>query len=102
MKFILGGHDITVCRDGIVKTVDSYGPENKTYRFYRLNGEKLVLVDYLRYDADLEHPWLRSTDVSGQDVSLAEISEAEFSGILGGYVPEELEMKNIGEFPLGE
>ena len=70
---------VTICEDGIVQAVTHYGPENYTIRFYRLNRGRIELVDYLRYDVDVdpENPWFRSPDLTGQDITLEPISEKE-------------------------
>ena len=91
---------ITVCENGYVEAVYHYGPTNKTYRYYRLEQDRAVLVEYLRYDADTEHPWTRSPDLSCQDTTLEAISETEFESIRAKYVPLELEMKPISDFSL--
>ena len=95
------GDNKTVCENGIVESVSYYGSENRTYRYYRINGEHVELVEYLRYDvdADPEHPWSRSTDLTGQDNSLQTISQAEAEAIRAKYVPMELDMKPIKEYP---
>lgn len=92
---------LTVCTGGIVEAVTHYGPVNKTYRYYRLEKDRAVLVDYLRYDIDRdpESPWFRSPDLSGQDVTLEPISPGEAMTILASYEPEEMEMTPISEYP---
>lgn len=93
---------LTVCEDGIVEAVYHYGPVNKTYRYYRIEADRAVLVEYLRYDVDAnpENPWFRSPDLSGQDITLESISEAEAMSIMAAYEPVELDMKPITEYPM--
>ena len=92
---------ITPCEDGIVEAVYHYGPVNRTYRYYRLEENRAVLVEYLRYDvdADPKNPWFRSPDLTGQDITLEAISEAEAMSILASYEPLEMDMKPIAEYP---
>ena len=68
---------ITACEDSILQATIHYGPENFTTRFYRLNRGRIELVDYLRYDVDVnpQNPWFRSLDLTGQDMTLDPISE---------------------------
>ena len=42
----------------------------------------------------------RSTDGSGQDISLEPISKAEFDRIRNTYVPLELDWKPVADYPL--
>ena len=92
---------ITVCGNGIVQAVVHYGPENYTIRFYRLNSGKIELVDYLRYDVDvdLQNTWFRSPDLTGQDYTLEHISEMEAKSIIASYDSLEINMKPISEYP---
>lgn len=94
---------ITPCEEGIVEAVHHYGPVNKTYRYYRLEEDRAVLVEYLRYDADRdpENPWFRSGDLTGQDRTLEPISEGEALSIMASYEPLEIDMRPISEYPLG-
>lgn len=89
------------CEDGIVEAVQHYGPVNKTYRYYRLEREGVTLVDYLRYDADRdpEHPWFRSPDLTGQDITLIPISEKEAQSIIASHDSLEIQMKPIADYP---
>lgn len=92
---------ITVCEDGIVEAVHHYGPVNKTYRYYRIEDDRAVLVEYLRYDvdADPENPWFRSPDLSGQDITLESISTTEAMAVIASYEPLEPDMKPIADYP---
>lgn len=91
----------TPCEDGIVEAVHHYGPVNKTYRYYRLESDRAVLVDYLRYDVDAnpEKPWFRSPDLTGQDITLENISTPEAMSIIASYDHLEIDMKPISEYP---
>lgn len=93
---------VTPCEDGIVEAIQHYGPTNMTYRYYRLEKDQAVLVDYLRYDVDRdpENPWFRSPDLTGQDITLESISEMEAKSIIASYDPLEIELKPISEFPM--
>ena len=89
------------CEDGIVEAIQHYGPVNKTYRYYRLEKDEAVLVDYLRYDVDRdpENPWFRSPDLTGQDITLEPISEMEARSIIASYDSMEIDMKPISDYP---
>lgn len=58
------------------------------------------MVDYLRYDveANPDHPWLRSADASGQDISMELISQETIASIRARYTLMELDMKAILEY----
>lgn len=92
---------ITPCQDGIVEAVHHYGPVNKTYRYYRLDGDQAELIEYLRYDVDINHenPWFRSPDLTGQDITLEPISEKEAMSIIASYEHMEINMKPVAEYP---
>lgn len=96
------GDTVTVCEDGFVEAVSHYGPVNKTYRYYRIDGGRVTLVDYLRFDtdADPENPWFRSPDLSCQDITMEAVSREAFDAIRARYTPLYPEMKPIREFPL--
>ena len=59
------------------------------------------MVDYLRHDGqkDPNNPWFRSSDASGQDVSLLPITKEEFDGYRNRYTSAELGFKPLTEFP---
>ena len=67
-----------------------------------MSGTTGEMVEYLRYDAERnpQNPWFRSTDGSGQDISLEPITKAEFDRIRNTYSPLELEWKPVTEYPL--
>lgn len=89
------------CEDGIVEAIQHYGPVNMTYRYYRLEKDRVVLVDYLRYDVDRdpENPWFRSHDLTGQDFTLEPISEMEAKSIIASYDSLDIDMKPIADYP---
>ena len=89
------------CDDGIVEAIQHYGPVNMTYRYYRLEKDRVVLVDYLRYDVDRdpENPWFRSPDLTGQDFTLESISEMEAKSIIASYDSLDIDMKPIADYP---
>lgn len=89
------------CDDGIVEAIQHYGPVNMTYRYYRLEKDSVVLVDYLRYDVDRdpENPWFRSPDLTGQDFTLEPISEMEAKSIIASHESLDIEMKPIADYP---
>ena len=89
------------CEDGIVEAIQHYGPVNMTYRYYRLEKDSVVLVDYLRYDVDRdpENPWFRSPDLTGQDFTLEPISEMEAKSIIASYDSLDIDMKPIADYP---
>lgn len=92
---------LTICDDSIVQAVIHYGPENYTVRFYRLNRGHIELMDYLRYDVDVdpENPWFRSPDLTGQDFTLEPISEMEAKSIIASYDSLDIDMKPIADYP---
>ena len=98
---LLSDGTITACEEGILQATIHYGPDNFTTRFYRLNQGKTELVDYLRYDLDVdpENPWFRSPDCTGQDITLKPISEKEAKSVLASYTPIGIDMKPIAQYP---
>ena len=101
---LLYGRDLTVCENGYVEIIQSYSGENKTYCYYRIDGNQAVLVDYLRYDADVnpDNPWFYSTDASGQDVSLISISAEQAQSIRDQYHPMDLTLTPIAQSPYAQ
>lgn len=92
---------VNICQGNIVELIHSYTGDNKTYCYFRKEGDHLVMVEYLRYDVEANpaNPWLRSADASGQDSSMEPISRTEFEAIQGRYPLLELEMKPVSEYP---
>ncbi len=96
------GATLNICRGNIIEITHSYSGDNKVYCYYRMSGTKGEMVEYLRYDAERnpQNPWFRSTDGSGQDISLVPITKAEFDRIRNTYEPLELDWKSVTEYPL--
>ena len=96
------GVALNICRGNIIEIVHSYSGNNKVYCYYRMSGTMGEMVEYLRYDVewDPQNPWFRSTDGSGQDISLEPITKAEFDRIRNTYTPLELDWKPVAEYPL--
>ena len=96
------GVALNICRGNIIEIIHSYSGENKVYCYYRMSGTTGEMVEYLRYDAERnpQNPWFRSTDGSGQDISLEPITKAEFDRIRSTYAPLELDWKPVAEYPL--
>lgn len=99
-QYVLIGYGLAICENNILELVLDYSGENRTYCYYRMDGNEAVLIDYLRYDADREEPWLRSTDGTGQDMTLEPISDAEADSIRAQYPHLDMEMKPMEEYPL--
>ena len=96
------GVALNICRGNIIEIIHSYSGDNKVYCYYRMSGTKGEMVEYLRYDAERNplNPWFRSSDATGQDISLEPITRAEFENIQEIYAPIELDWKPITEYPL--
>ena len=96
------GSDLNICRGNIIEIIHTYSGENKVYCYYRMSGTTGEMVEYLRYDAERnpQNPWFRSTDGSGQDISLEPITKAEFDRVRNIYAPLELDWKPVAEYPL--
>ena len=96
------GVALNICRGNIIEIIHSYSGNNKVYCYYRMSGTKGEMVEYLRYDAERnpQNPWFRSTDGTGQDISLEPITKAEFDRIRNTYAPLELDWKPVTEYPL--
>lgn len=95
-------HNLNICGGNIIEVMNHYSGDNKAYCYYRMEGVYLKMIDYLRYDADKdpENPWFRSSDASGQDISMVPISQAEFDAIRAQYTPLDLDMKPMSEYSL--
>lgn len=96
------GEELNICKGNIIEIIHTYPGGNKTYCYYRMSGTSGEMVEYLRYDADRNpaNPWFRSTNASGQDVSLVPITKLEFDNIRDLYANMELDWKSIEEYPL--
>lgn len=104
MTMLVYGQEITLCENGFVETIQSYSGDNKTYCYYRIDGNQAELVDYLRYDADVypESPWFYSTDASGQDLSLVPVSQEEAQAVRDKYPPMDITMTPIAQSPYAQ
>lgn len=96
------GVALNICRGNIIEIIHSYSGNNKVYCYYKMSGTMGKMVEYLRYDAERnpKNPWFRSTDGSGQDISLEPISKVEFDRIRNTYAHLELDWKPVTEYPL--
>ena len=101
VKQLASGRDVKLCEGNIIAVTRSYVDGNKTYCYYKIENGNAVLVDYLRYDMDKnsDNPWLRSSDNSGQDYSMKEISESEFESTCNRYIPATLTLNPISQYP---
>lgn len=102
VKQLASGRDVKLCEGNIIAVTRSYLDGNKTYCYYRIVDGNTVLADNLRYDKDknTDNPWMRSRDNSGQDYSMATISETEFESVRGKYIPVDLLLKPVTDYPL--
>ena len=100
-KQLVSGLDVQLCQGNILSVTRSYLDGNKTHCYYKIENGNAVLVEYLRFDADRNpgNPWLRSRNRSGQDYSMAEISKMEFESIRNKYVPIDMSLKPVSEYP---
>lgn len=104
MTMLVYGQELNLCENGFVETIQSYSGDNKTYCYYRIDGNQAVLVDYLRYDADVypENPWFYSTDASGQDLSLVPVSAEEAQAVRDKYPAMDITMTPIAQSPYAQ
>ncbi|MBO5016975.1 MAG: hypothetical protein J6C92_14385 [Bacteroidaceae bacterium] len=93
---------LNICRGNVIEIIHSYSGDNKVYCYYRMSGTTGEMVEYLRYDTDRnpQNPWFRSSDATGQDISLVPISKAEFDRIRQTYAHIELDWKPVADYPL--
>lgn len=98
---IFSAEQLNICKDGIVELVQSLPCGNRVHCFYRYEKGYGVMVDYLRYDGQKNpsNPWFRSSDASGQDISLEAITQETFDGYRQMYQPIELDQNPLLEFP---
>lgn len=101
VKLLECGGELTICEGNIIAFTRSYLDGNQTHCYYKVKNGNAILLDYLRYDKDKDalNPWFRSTDASGQDISMEPISQETYDSIRTGYRPMELDMKPISEYP---
>lgn len=93
---------LNICKGNIIEIIHTYSGDNKVYCYYRMSGTTGEMVEYLRYDAERnpQNPWFRSSDATGQDISLEPITKVEFDHIRQTYAPIELDWKPVEEYPL--
>lgn len=101
VKLMSCGEELTICEGNIIAHTRSYLDGNQTHCYYKVENGSAVLVDYLRYDKDQNagNLWFRSTDASGQDISMEPISQETYDSIRAKYTPMELNRKPIAEYP---
>lgn len=101
VKQLVSGLDVKLCQGNILAVTRDFLDGNKAYLYYRIVDSSAVLVDYLRYDADRNpnNPWLKSNDNSGQDYSMDKISKIKFESIRNKYVPIDMPMKPVSQYP---
>ena len=93
---------LNICKGNIIEIIHTYSGDNKVYCYYRMSGTSGEMVEYLRYDAERnpQNPWFRSSDATGQDISLEPITRAEFDHIRQMYTPIDLDWMPVSEYPL--
>lgn len=98
---LAGGQNLVLCQGGVIAQTITYLDGNQTCCYYQIQNGNAVLTDYLRYDVDKnpENPWLQSADLSGQDYSMAPISQAEYDAIRAKYTPTEPNWRPVSEYP---
>ena len=86
----------------MIEIIHTYSGDNKVYCYYRMSGATGEMVEYLRYDVERnpQNPWFRSSDATGQDISLEPITKAEFDRIRQTYAPIDLDWMPVSEYPL--
>ena len=93
---------LNICRGNMIEIIHTYSGDNKVYCYYRMSGATGEMVEYLRYDVERnpQNPWFRSSDATGQDISLEPITKAEFDRIRQTYAPIDLDWMPVSEYPL--
>lgn len=93
---------LNICKGNIIEIIHTYSGDNKVYCYYRMSGTTGEMVEYLRYDAQRnpQNPWFRSSDATGQDISLEPITKVEFDHIRQTYAPIDLDWMPVSEYPL--
>lgn len=101
VKLLICGEDVQICEGNRIAFSRTYPDGNQTHCYYKIENGNAVLTDYLRYDKDVnpESPWFRSTDNSGQDVSMVPISQADFDFIRDQYQTVEVDWKPVSAYP---
>lgn len=100
VKLLSCGEALSICQGNTIALTRSYPDGNQTHCYYRVENGNAVLIEYLRYDKDVnpDNPWLRSADASGQDISMEPISQETYDSIRARYTPMELDMRPISEY----
>ncbi len=100
VKILECGEYLSICKGNYILHTQTYLDGNSATSVYKVQNGNAILVDYLRYDKDVnpENPWFYGTDA--QDISLKPISQQQYEAILGKYVPLELETRPISESDL--
>lgn len=93
---------LNICKGNVIEIIHTYSGDNKVYCYYRMSGTTGEMVEYLRYDAQRNplNPWFRSSDATGQDISLEPITKVEFDHIRQTYAPIDLDWMPVSEYPL--
>lgn len=93
---------LNICKGNVIEIIHTYSGDNKVYCYYRMSGTTGEMVEYLRYDAERnpQNPWFRSSDATGQDISLEPITKVEFDRIRQTYAPIDLDWMPVSEYPL--
>lgn len=93
---------LNICKGNVIEIIHTYSGDNKVYCYYRMSGTTGEMVEYLRYDAQRnpQNPWFRSSDATGQDISLEPVAKVEFDRIRQTYAPIELDWMPVSEYPL--
>lgn len=93
---------LNICKGNIIGIIHTYSGDNKVYCYYRMSGTTGEMVEYLRYDAQRnpQNPWFRSSDATGQDISLEPITKVEFDHIRQTYAPIDLDWMPVSEYSL--
>lgn len=97
VKILECGKNVSICKGNYIVHTQDYLDGNSATSIYKVQNGNTVLVDYLRYDRDInpESPWFYGTNA--QDTSLQPISQQQYAAILAKYVPVELKMNPVSE-----
>ncbi len=95
VKILECGEQLRICEGNYILHTQSYLDGNRATSVYRVQNGIAILVDYLRYDKDVnpENPWFYGTNA--QDASLKPVSRQQYEAILAKYVPLELETQTV-------
>ena len=97
VKILECGEQLRICEGNYILHTQSYLDGNRATSVYRVQNGNAILVDYLRYDKDVnpENPWFYGTNA--QDASLKPVSRQQYEAILAKYVPLELETQTVSQ-----